>query len=305
MRSESIRSRRHGRGVFSACSGTIAAACLCLFCLAQPARAEIVASGDVQPADPATWTSSTDAYIGKTANGTLDITNEDAVTDHQGYIGYGSGSTGEVTVDGAGSTWNSPGLWVGRDGDGTLNITGGGAVSSDSHAFIGYGPVSTGAVTLDGAGSTWTNSSLYIGCYGSGTLSITGGGAVSSSSGYIGRESGSTGEVTVDGAGSLLRSTNHLYVGDSGSGTLSITGGGTVTVGPSTSVASNPGSSGAIHFDDGTLTTGGLVCGADDLTGTGTINTGGLVSDVDLVFDATHGTSQTFTINDNPGQDIT
>ena len=75
-----------------------------------------------------------------------------------GYIGCTSGSTGTVTVDGTGSTWtNSGDLYVGYYGNGTLNITGGGAVSN-TNGYIGYNSGSTGTVTVDGTGSKWTNS---------------------------------------------------------------------------------------------------------------------------------------------------
>jgi T5SS/PEP-CTERM-associated repeat protein len=102
------------------------------------------------------------------------------VSNGNGVIGYNSGSTGEVTVDGTGSTWiNSSDLYIGHQGSGTLDITGGGAVSN-SLGLIGYESGSTGEVTVDGTGSTWTNSSdLYVGLYGSGTMDITGGGLVS------------------------------------------------------------------------------------------------------------------------------
>ena len=85
-----------------------------------------------------------------------------------------------MTVDGTGSTWtNSGSLYVGNCGNGTLNITGGGAVSN-TNGYIGYNSGSTGTVTVAGTGSTWTNSGdLDVGNYGSGTLNITGGGAVS------------------------------------------------------------------------------------------------------------------------------
>ena len=63
-------------------------------------------------------------------------------------------------------------------------------------------------------------------------------------------------------------------------------------------------SSGIIHLNHGTLTTGNLIAGSANLTGIGTINTGGLVSDVDLVFDSANSLSQTLTLNDNSGQDI-
>jgi len=411
MCSESTQTHHRGWGVFSASSSVAVVGWLCLFCLAEPAPAEIVASGDVEPADPATWTSSTSGYIGKTASGTLGITNGSDVLDGWAYIGYESGSMGEVTVDGPGSRWNSSyGLGVGWEGSGTLTITGGGAVAVEkdtwvsrypgssgaihldggtlttggllcvfddltgtgtidtgglvsdvdlvfdathglsrtftihdksgrhvtvnlsvdgsgsmgagfrgvgtmsisdgrviesTHGYIGWGSGSTGAVTVDGAGSTWNSSyDLAVGWEGSGTLTITGGGAVNSGIVYIGCGSGSTGAVTVDGPGSRA-SIYFLFVGWEGSGTLTITGAGAVAVEKDTWVSRYPGSSGAIRLDGGTLTTGGLLCVFDDLAGTGTIDTGGLVSDVDLVFDATHGLNRTFDLNDNPGQDVT
>ncbi|MHC4717843.1 MAG: hypothetical protein ACYS5V_12795, partial [Planctomycetota bacterium] len=257
MRSESTGMHRNGTGIFRACSGPIVAACVCLFCLAQPARAEITTTGDVQPADPATWTSSTDAYIGEIGSGTLGITNGGYVVNGQGYIGFRSASTGAVTVHGPGSRWtNTASFHIGYGGSGALNITGGGRVLSQTHSYIGYSSGSTGHVTVDGAGSKWTT-------------------------------------------------WRNLHVGHGGSGSLNITNGGEVFVSTDIWVPDYLGSSSAIHFDDGTLTTGDLLCASDDLTGSGTINACGLVSDVDLVFDATHGLIQTFKISDNPGQDIT
>ena len=55
-----------------------------------------------------------------------------------GFIGADPGSTGAVTVDGAGSTWtNSGDLYVGNSGTGTLTIRNGGTVSN-GFGFIGY-----------------------------------------------------------------------------------------------------------------------------------------------------------------------
>ena len=45
-----------------------------------------------------------------------------------GYLAYTTGYTGEVTVDGPGSTWNNgSNIKVGYAGDGILNIANGGA----------------------------------------------------------------------------------------------------------------------------------------------------------------------------------
>ena len=245
--------------------------------------------------------------VGNTADGTLAIENSGLVSNGYGFIGYGSGSTGNVTVDGTGSMWtNSFLLFVGSYGRGTLNITGGGAVCNYS-GYIGRESDSTGTVTVDGTGSTWTNDwSLFVGCYGSGTLHITGGGEVSNDDeGRIGDGSSSIGIVTVDGVGSTWTNGGDLSIGCYGNGVLDISDGGAVSVAGDTWVTRRSGASGEIHFDGGTLTTGGLYCALDDLTGTGTIHTDGLVTDVDLVFDTTHGLNQTFTLNQNPGQDIT
>ena len=68
-------------------------AVLALTALTQPSYAAITTTGDVDPADPATWTSSTHGFIGKTGSGTMNITDGSDVLDNCGYIGYYSGST--------------------------------------------------------------------------------------------------------------------------------------------------------------------------------------------------------------------
>ena len=72
------------------------------------ARAVITSTGDVEPANPATWDNSTVGYIGNTANGTLTVDSTDP-TSHLlsdwSHIGVGAGVTGVVTVTGINSTW--------------------------------------------------------------------------------------------------------------------------------------------------------------------------------------------------------
>jgi T5SS/PEP-CTERM-associated repeat protein/autotransporter-associated beta strand protein len=189
-----------------------------------------------------TWTNSGNLYVAYNeawyvlwgyANGTLRITNGGAVSNANGWIGHEASSTGMVTVDGVGSTWtNSGSLTIGggyyHGGNGTLSITGGGAVSNND-GIIGNLSDSSGLVTVSGAGSTWTNTGdLYVGNSGNGTLSITGGGNVSNTCGFIGNTSGSKGMVSVDGAGSMWTTSSYLYIGFSGTGFLSITNGGMV-----------------------------------------------------------------------------
>ena len=178
------------------------------------------------------WTNSGDLYVGNFGSGTLNVTGGGTVNNNYGYIGYNSGSSGVVTVDGTGSTWNNSyssggtGLYVGYNGNGTLNITRGGTVSC-SYATIAENSGSTGVATVDGSGSTWTSSYILAGNGGNGMLNVTGGGTVNSQ-GYVGANSG-TGVATVNGKGSKWTDSDVFYVGYDGNGTLNVTGGGAVS----------------------------------------------------------------------------
>jgi outer membrane autotransporter protein len=175
------------------------------------------------------------------SNGSLDILGGGQLESSAGnVIGGGAGSSGAVTVDGIGSSWQLSGpiarLNVGSSGEGTLTITNGGEVlNADSSlgVTIGENVGSNGTVTVDGAGSNFTNiqSSVIVGNSGSGTLNILNGGTVSNAFGSIGGSAGGEGTVTVDGAGSSWNNTlQTLYLGESGSGTLNIINDGVVNV---------------------------------------------------------------------------
>ena len=251
-----------------------------------------------------TWTTngnSDELYIGYGGTGTLRITNAGAVVNNSIVrLGYYSGATGNVTVDGTESTWTNKGVSIGENGSGTLDVTNGGTVVSNLCSYLGEGFGSTGTATVDGTGSTWTSSSwINVGYSGSGTLNITNGGAVSNFEASLGCNSSSTGIVTVDGVGSTWTNSDSLYIGREGSGTLNITNGSAVSVGFCTYVAYGGDATGSINFGDkgGALTTENLFCSPSQLTGTGTINTHGLISDVDLIFDSTHGLIQSLFLN--------
>lgn len=193
----------------------------------------------------------------------------------------------------------SQALGVGYRGTGNLTIAEGAVVDS-FRGYLGYHAGSTGTATVTGTGSTWNGGHTYVGYYGNGVLTIENGGLLSGSYGRIGYRAGSTGTATVTGAGSSW-SVFGLNVGSGGTGNLVIEEGGAVNVSGSTTI----GSTGQIAFSGGTLTTGDLRTDLARLAGTGTIHTSGLQSDLDLVFDATHGLQQQFIINDLPEQDIT
>ncbi len=210
-----------------------------------------------------TWTMSGDPnlgyygflWVGRQGSGSLLISAGGSVSNPTGYIGDQPGSSGEVTVDGVGSTWtNSGNLYVGDNGDGKLTISSGGGVGSSS-GHIGSRTGSTGLATVDGVGSTWINSSnLYVGNYGEGKLSIIAGGSVSNSGGYIGSPPGSTGQVMVDGVGSTWTNSGNLYVGDNGDGNVTISEGGLVSIARTLEIDGNSNGTGFIH-----LATGGML----------------------------------------------
>ena len=102
---------------------------------------------------------SSEIDVGAFGTGGLDITNGGAVSypastfyNHT-YIGVSAGSSGTVTVGGGSGTSNLTGLdylYVGNDGTGRLDITGGGVVSESQSATIGVNPGSKGTVNVGG-----------------------------------------------------------------------------------------------------------------------------------------------------------
>ena len=73
-----------------------------------------------------------------------------------------------------------------------------------------------------------------------------------------------------------------------------------------TSVGEGTATTGLIDFgtNGGTLTTTCLGASPAQLAGTGTVNAQGLVSDINLVFDSTHGLKQRITFDSMPNQDV-
>ena len=181
-------------------------ATLCLAVQLPVARAGISYTGNLDPADPNTCDSFTNAYVGKTADGTLTVDDGSDIYSYRGYLGYEETATGEVTVDGVGSTWtNSSDLYVGYSGSGTLSIVGGGTVNSTYSGYIGRYSGSTGVATVDGIGSTWTMfRDLDVGHSGSGTLNITNGGNVSARESVVANSEGSTGTINFGADGGTL-----------------------------------------------------------------------------------------------------
>ncbi len=232
-----------------------------------------------------TWTNDGNGslYVGSGGSGTLTITDGGTVSNAWGFIGYSLGSTGRVTVSGAGSTWtNRDDLFVGSGDNGTLVITDSGTVISDE-STIGRLPDLTGEVTVTGVGSTWTSRTLLVGLFSSAILTIADGGAVSNSSYcHIGERSRGTGTVTVSGVGSTLTNGGSFYVGyNGGSGMLAIIDGGAVRCSQDVTLggyySASPGEA-TISGVGSTWSSHGDFCVGRSGSGTLAISHGGLVS---------------------------
>lgn len=190
------------------------------------------------------WVNSGSLLVGSSGNGELTITGGGTVTSDGGTIASSLGSTGTVSVTGAGSSWENGGaqLTVGNYGIGALNIEDGGLVSGGN--FI-LGTRTEGTVSVSGSGSSLASLGFIriAGNSGArGELTIADGGEVKSNSGSVGYAG--TGIATVSGAGSSWENTGNLIVGETGVGELRIESGGAVTNAASFLGGSTPSISG-------------------------------------------------------------
>jgi len=213
------------------------------------AQAGVSTAGVVRPpgVSPLDWTYDTGVVLGWQNGHTGWLTVDDGtdIICEDTDIGYNVGATGYATITGAGTTWthvpgNSGNLYVGKYGNGTLNVLDGAVVSSERGEIADGSnsyPDPLGWVTVDGAGSTWNMGAyLYVSNFGDAELSITNGGVVNVgtrvlSSTVLCRNAGSSGVVLVDGAGSQLNSSYDLIVGWLDRARLRIDNGGAVRAG--------------------------------------------------------------------------
>jgi T5SS/PEP-CTERM-associated repeat protein len=101
---------------------------------------------------------SNDLRVGRYGPGQLTFESGGRVSNSFGYLGYESGVTGKVLVDGRTAIWtNRDSLYVGYKGAGELTLQKGGKVESDI-GYLGDQSGSTGKVVVSGGASLWTNS---------------------------------------------------------------------------------------------------------------------------------------------------
>ncbi len=203
----------------------VIAFCLFLFS-ASTLRAQITAVGDVNPANPATWNSSTFGYVGQTANGSVTVAGgSDLVSGAFNYIGFNSGVQGQINVNGSGSTWGYGNtlLNIGRSGSGSLQVTNGGMVAGSAQATLGAFAGSSGEVVVSGNLSYWQNTNrVTVGQAGMGSLTVDQQGSASLQSIYAGYQSGGNGEIVVNNFATVTASPS---IGDPRSITIGYGGG--------------------------------------------------------------------------------
>jgi T5SS/PEP-CTERM-associated repeat protein/autotransporter-associated beta strand protein len=213
----------------------------------------------------ALWSVVDALLIGNMGNGSLTLANGGTVdgftaVDGAGnglYVGYGSGSTGAVSVSNSTLELDGGGLVIGESGNGSLTATSGGNINITAVNNSGYGLTlgdqsgAHGNVTVSDSGTkAYVAGAFIVGNVSNGNLSIQNGGNVSilgqdaaNTSLYIGAGSGSTGVVTVNGTNSVLNlvqpialganingANGKIVIGAAGNGNLTISNGGTVNV---------------------------------------------------------------------------
>jgi T5SS/PEP-CTERM-associated repeat protein len=155
-----------------------------------------------------------------------------------GSLPSGTIASGALYVQG-GTITSTEGIYVGRGGNGRLEVTGGGQalggfvrIGGDQQSNPQFSP--QGVALIDGVGSKLRYSNLSVGASSDGQLYVTGGGTILSGPtpattlATIGSSTGSTGLAVVDGAGSLWQHSGDINVGQGGPGSLRVTGGGVV-----------------------------------------------------------------------------
>jgi outer membrane autotransporter protein len=179
------------------------------------------------------WTVNDELDLGYFGAATLNIQNGGTLETVTAIVGaYAGGPTsGDATVDGAGSSWtNTNDLTIGL-GDapgsdpvtGTLTIKNGGVVSTDN-SIIGSQATGIGTVTVGGAGTgsqfNFTGL-LTVGDQGEGTLNVLAGGTVSGPNMIIASQPDSIGTVNLgaaDGQAPVAHGTLSVPLIDFGSG---------------------------------------------------------------------------------------
>jgi T5SS/PEP-CTERM-associated repeat protein len=206
-------------------------------------------------------------FVGSTgkSSGTLDITGGGVVTAKSGapgptsaaiVLGVNAGTTGTVTISGAGSKLESQqSMVVGFDGTGQLDVKDGGELKIDGSIFrIGRDKGAVGTVNLVGAASnlTFGGDTFHIGRDGTGTLNLSQGFQLNSGAAdvTVGVDAGSDGTVTLKDAATLWSLGGNLIIGDAGTGRVTVQSAGlTLQTGKTITLGKQASGDGTLTFN--------------------------------------------------------
>ncbi len=206
-----------------------------------------------------------------------------------------AGSSGVINVTGENSklSMNYGRLQIGKTGDATLNILGGGIV--DASLIVGEEAGAIGKVLVDGLGSHLIGSAVF-GKEGTGVLNVADGGLVSTRTLVFGDKAGSLATATIDGQDSTIDMQGAdlgfngypyaLMIGSQGTATVTVQNGGKIINAGALVVGFDAGGKGTLIIDgagsllSGTQTTtlSYYIGSASGGSGTLIIRNGGLVT---------------------------
>lgn len=200
-----------------------------------------------------------DFFVGYFGSGTLNVTGGADVVTPQLNVATIANSIGVINVDGAGSTLSGGAtLWnIGNSGDGQVNITNGGVVSS-ANAQLASGGGALGQCLISGAGSRWVSSgTFYPGRSGDGYLVIENGGNLNAASSIVlGLDASGYGEVALRTGGTMVTG-SQLQVAREGDAVLSVEAQSSVTSSGQGSPTFTSGYIGGLAGSNGAMTISG------------------------------------------------
>jgi len=277
--------------------------------------------GEIHLTSGASWTMAGQFTVGWGDDGVLRIEDGASLSSNQGYVGSEAGGNGDVTVTGAGSSWEmtSFNLTLGNYGIGAMTIADGARVHANTGVYLGISDVAAGGtlnvlgtpgargvletngfrgglgtanVTVDGGIiRAIRNNANFFSNYGSQQVTLGVSGGIFDTNGYnigIAPVMSGAGSLTKDGLGTLTLTGANIFGGGTTitSGTLELGNGGTTG-----SIVGNVANSGVLAFNrSDALTFGGTIAGTGGVwqVGSGqtrlTANSSGL-SGVSRVYD--------------------
>jgi hypothetical protein len=202
--------------------------------------------------------SNSSEYVGSFGLGVFNQTGgTNTIINNSLILGNYSGSTGNYTLgSGASLVASNSYEYVGYNGLGNFNQTGGTNTMIGKSLYLGYNSGSSGNYTLGGGSLIASNSNSYeyVGYSGLGNFNQTGGANTMTNAWlYVGYLSGSTGNYTLGSGASLLASNSGEYVGNSGLGNFNQTGGTNTITNFPLYLGINSGSTGNYTMSGGSL----------------------------------------------------